>query len=37
MSEEVNNIEVEELPLETKDGSSFTINQRSPNAFTHGF
>lgn len=33
----INSIEVNELPLETKDGSSFTINQRSPNSFTHGF
>lgn len=38
MSEKkINSIEVDELPLQTDDGASFTIKQRNPNTYTHGF
>ena len=35
--EKINSIEVDELPLQTVDGNSFTIKQRNLNKFTHGF
>ncbi len=38
MSEKkINSTQVDALPLKTKDGASFTIMQRKPNTFTHGF
>ena len=33
----IDSIEVDELPLKTDDGASFTIKQRNPNTYTHGF
>lgn len=33
----IDSIEVDELPLKTDDGASFTIKQRNTNTYTHGF
>lgn len=33
----IDSIEVDELPLKTDDGTSFTIKQRNTNTYTHGF